>query len=281
MDSMQLELPPPGEFECFDRQRLLFPQGNLPSHGRLENEAGMAPEVLGLAPWEVSSRRIAASASARMGTMIALESPRDWGALPQLWLDQRTSLDFGSTTQTIRERIATLGLGLARIYAVQGPGCQVRCSDERGLSRMITIRGLPDWIKLYSALKACQLPGGLRGNTVPSRWIALFSDNVSPSTPIQTCLVSGNPPLGLVGVFDPWEENPPQRGSVRLMNPNGSVFREDWSNPQFREAHTRIWNSREKAWNRLSQRSLKTIRHRTDTPWQQAFQPWFGGPNRQ
>lgn len=277
MESMRLELPHPGEFECFDRERLLLPQGNLLSRGRLENEAGMAPEVLGLAPWEVSSRRIAASASARMGTLIALESPRERGALPQLLLDQRTSLDFGSTTQTIRERIATLGLGLARILTVQGPGCQVRCADERGLSRVFPVKGLSDWQKLYLALKGCHLPGRPEGNLVPHRWIALFSDNEIPQTPIQRWLRSRMQPLGLVCVYDPWEENPPQSGGVRLMNQMGSVFREDWSNPKFREALSKDWNRREVAWNSLSQGSLIHIKHRTDAHWQQALAPWFRG----
>ncbi len=279
MDSIQLELPHPGEFDCFDRERLLVPQGNFLSRGRLDNKAGMAPEVLGLAPWEVSSRRIAASASARMGTLIALESPRERGALPQLLLDQRTSLDFGSTTQTIRERIATLGLALARIFSAHGPGCQVRCSDERGLSRVCNIKGLSDWHKLYTALKGCQLPGRPGGFSMPNRWIALFSDNESPPNPIQSWLNQRVQPLGLVCVFDPWEESPPKRGLVRLVNGAGPVFREDWSDPKFLQALSKDWIRREIAWKRLNGMGIMNIRHRTDASWQQALAPWFGGSN--
>ena len=282
MEPKPLELPLHGEFEFLDRERLVLPQGKFHSRGRLENEPGMAPEVLGLAPWEVSSRRIAASASARMGTLIALESPRETGALPQLLLDQRRSLDFGSTTQTINERIATLGLCIARVLVARGIGCMVRSADESGFSRPVSLRSIRDWHQLHRALKERHLqkvrfsayeaiaPGS-------AQWIALFSDNKDPQTPITEWVGSAIPPLGLLRIYDPWEESPPRWGNIRLMDNQGRSFRENWSDSRFMSALKSAWEEREKDWQNLPQCLLAKLSHRTDAPWRDALNPWLKG----
>jgi len=282
MEPKPLELPRKGEFEFLDRERLALPNGKLHSRGRIENSPGMAPEVLGLAPWEVSSRRIAASASARMGTLIALESPRETGAFPQLLLDQRTSLDFGSTTQTISERIATLGLCLARVLVTKGPGCQVRSANESGFSRPVFLRSLSDWYHLYETLKTRELQDS---HFTACEWIkpglgqcvALFSDNKDPQSPIIQWLGSGIPPLGLLRIYDPWEENPPRCGNIRLIDSLGHIYAENWSDFRFRAEQKRNWQVREEAWRNLPQSLLEKLGHRTDAPWRDALKPWLKG----
>ncbi len=282
MEFKPLVLPPRGEFECFDRERLTLPKGKPFARGRTENEPGMAPEVLGLAPWEVSSRRISASASARMGTLIALESPRETGALPQLLLDQRRGLDFGSTTQTLNERIATIGLCLSRILVAGGPGCQVRTVDEAGFSRPFHLRSIPDWNALYGALKdrhlrkfRSSLQERLKAG--PGQWVAIFSDNRDPHTLIHEWIGSPVPPLGLLRVYDPWEENPPRRGNIRLMDARGYIHGENWSDGGFRAALKLEWENREKAWQNLPESLLPKLIHRTDAPWRDALNPWLKG----
>lgn len=282
MEPKTLELPQPGEFEFLDRERLALPQGKLRSKGRLENEPGAAPEVLGLAPWEVSSRRIAASASARMGTLIALESPRETGALPQLLLDQRRVLDFGSTTQTISERIATLGLCVARVLVANGSGCQVRTVDESGFSRPLFLRLFSDWHRLHETLSLGQLhpvlsPSHETINPGSGQWIALFSDNKDPKTPISEWLGSAFPPLGLLRVYDPWEENPPGLGTIRLMDAHGQIRGENWSDSRFRSDLKRNWQEREGTWRSLPQTLLPKLDHRSDAPWRDALNPWLRG----
>jgi len=277
-----IRIPSIEEFLPFQKRKWALALGDPRGYpGFPTQRAGSSCEVVGIQSWQESSQRIAAVASGRLGIPLALVTPREETSEVQLITDTRSCLHFGSTDQTVWERIATLSLALG--LALIGMNWRVRPVGfgDMGVSRWPVCAKLADWIvwrERFLSLDPSQTrplnPTSFPRQHLSQPTIVIASDASGESGPLAQVLPQVKRPLGLVRVFDPWESSPPRRNQFTFWGPT-TLGRERWSQPSFRSILEQTWQERQARWNALQGTRLAKLDHSTEQPWKAALDPWF------
>jgi len=282
-------------------QRLAYHPSSRDGFGnRRARGLGTAPEAVGVRPWDESATRMAAVASGRLGYPVAIETARETRAELFLLIDHRTCLAFGSTSQTVQERIVTLGLALTLVALHDGWRVHPVVACDQGFLALPSCAKPRDWLQLHRRLRewpeewgpANQLPSHpFPGGRLPfpRRQLALAgfclysdadADSDADEGPGAEITSMARLSLGKVRVFDPWEQSPPLQGNITLWGPNRQG-QENWADRAARGRARQNWEKREERWEKESGGGVfPSLSHGTEQPWERALDLWFSRQGR-